>query len=106
MNRGEGWCHHKGKLNIVNSGHRYIAGHILPQRFCRAQRARGQTSLPHITTVGGSALRLRCIIASGLILLMVSILIALGCVMETTPNVMILAPILKPLDDNMGMKEV
>jgi C4-dicarboxylate transporter DctM subunit len=32
-----------------------------------------------------------------LILLMVFILIAAGCVMETTPNIVILAPILKPL---------
>jgi acyl-CoA reductase-like NAD-dependent aldehyde dehydrogenase len=32
-----------------------------------------------------------------LILLMILILIAAGCVMETTPNIVILAPILKPL---------
>jgi C4-dicarboxylate transporter DctM subunit len=32
-----------------------------------------------------------------LILLMIFILIAAGCVMETTPNIVILAPILKPL---------
>jgi C4-dicarboxylate transporter DctM subunit len=30
----------------------------------------------------------------GLILMMVGILIAAGCVMETTPNIVILAPIL------------
>jgi C4-dicarboxylate transporter DctM subunit len=35
-----------------------------------------------------------------LILMMVGILIAAGCVMETTPNIVILAPILKPLADN------
>lgn len=41
-----------------------------------------------------------------LILLMVFILIAFGCVMETTPNIVILAPILKPLADNIGMNEI
>lgn len=41
-----------------------------------------------------------------LILLMIGILIAAGCVMETTPNIVILAPILKPLADNIGMNEV
>ncbi len=41
-----------------------------------------------------------------LILLMVGILIAAGCVMETTPNIVILAPILKPLADNIGMNEI
>lgn len=41
-----------------------------------------------------------------LILLMVFILIAAGCVMETTPNIVILAPILKPLADNIGMNEI
>ena len=41
-----------------------------------------------------------------LILLMVAILIAAGCVMETTPNIVILAPILKPLADNIGMNEI
>ena len=41
-----------------------------------------------------------------LILLMVAILIAFGCVMETTPNIVILAPILKPLADNIGMNEI
>jgi C4-dicarboxylate transporter DctM subunit len=29
--------------------------------------------------------------------MMIFILIAAGCVMETTPNIVILAPILKPL---------
>jgi len=41
-----------------------------------------------------------------LILLMIAILIAAGCVMETTPNIVILAPILKPLADNIGMNDV
>ena len=41
-----------------------------------------------------------------LILLMIAILIAAGCVMETTPNIVILAPILKPLADNIGMNEL
>lgn len=41
-----------------------------------------------------------------LIMLMVFILIAAGCVMETTPNIVILAPILKPLADNIGMNEI
>ena len=43
---------------------------------------------------------------SMLILLMIGILIAAGCVMETTPNIVILAPILKPLADNIGMNEI
>ncbi|MCR9114822.1 MAG: TRAP transporter large permease [Rhodobacteraceae bacterium] len=41
-----------------------------------------------------------------LIALMILILIAAGCVMETTPNIVILAPILKPLADNIGMNEI
>ncbi|SHJ73903.1 TRAP transporter, DctM subunit [Palleronia salina] len=41
-----------------------------------------------------------------LILMMIAILIASGCVMETTPNIVILAPILKPLADNIGMNEI
>lgn len=41
-----------------------------------------------------------------LILMMVGILIAAGCVMETTPNIVIMAPILKPLADNIGMNEI
>ncbi len=41
-----------------------------------------------------------------LIVLMVAILIAAGCVMETTPNIVILAPILKPLADSIGMNEI
>lgn len=41
-----------------------------------------------------------------LILMMIFILVAAGCVMETTPNIVILAPILKPLADNIGMNEI
>jgi len=41
-----------------------------------------------------------------LILLMIAILVAAGCVMETTPNIVILAPILKPLADQIGMNEI
>lgn len=41
-----------------------------------------------------------------IILLMIGILIAAGCVMETTPNIVILAPILKPLADQIGMNEI
>ncbi len=40
------------------------------------------------------------------ILLMIAILILAGCVMETTPNIVILAPILKPLADEIGMNEI
>lgn len=41
-----------------------------------------------------------------LILLMIVILIAAGCVMETTPNIVILAPILMPLAQEIGMNEI
>ncbi|MBL6771837.1 MAG: TRAP transporter large permease subunit [Alphaproteobacteria bacterium] len=41
-----------------------------------------------------------------LIILMIGILVAAGCVMETTPNIVILAPILKPLADNIEMNEI
>ena len=41
-----------------------------------------------------------------LILLMIGILISAGCVMETTPNIVILAPILQPLAENIGMNEI
>lgn len=41
-----------------------------------------------------------------LILLMIVILIAAGCVMETTPNIVILAPILLPLAQEIGMNEI
>jgi tripartite ATP-independent transporter DctM subunit len=44
--------------------------------------------------------------SSLLILMMIAILIVAGCVMETTPNIVILAPILKPLADNIGMNEI
>ena len=37
---------------------------------------------------------------------MVAILVIAGCVMEATPNIVILAPILKPLADNIGMNEI
>ncbi len=39
-------------------------------------------------------------------LLMIAILIAAGCIMETTPNIVILAPILLPLAQEIGMNEV
>ena len=38
--------------------------------------------------------------------MMVAILVIAGCVMEATPNIVILAPILKPLADNIGMNEI
>lgn len=41
-----------------------------------------------------------------LILMMILILIAAGCVMETTPNIVILAPILFPLAQDIGMNEI
>jgi len=41
-----------------------------------------------------------------LILMMVLILIAAGCVMETTPNIVILAPILFPLAQSIEMNEI
>jgi C4-dicarboxylate transporter DctM subunit len=41
-----------------------------------------------------------------LIMIMIGILIAAGCVMETTPNIVILAPILLPLAENIGMNEI
>ncbi len=41
-----------------------------------------------------------------LILMMIVILVLAGCVMETTPNIVILAPILKPLADNIGMNDI
>jgi C4-dicarboxylate transporter DctM subunit len=39
-------------------------------------------------------------------MMMIWSLIAAGCVMETTPNIVILAPILKPFADNIGMNEI
>lgn len=41
-----------------------------------------------------------------IILLMIGILILAGCVMETTPNIVILAPIMLPLAKEIGMHEV
>ncbi len=41
-----------------------------------------------------------------IILLMIGILIAAGCVMETTPNIVILAPILLPLAQEIGMNDI
>ncbi len=41
-----------------------------------------------------------------IIMLMIAILIAAGCVMETTPNIVILAPILMPLAQEIGMHEI
>ena len=41
-----------------------------------------------------------------LILLMIVIRIAAGCDMEATSSIVILAPILKPLADNIGMNEI
>ena len=40
------------------------------------------------------------------ILLMICILIVAGCVMETTPNIVILSPILLPLAQAIGMDEI
>ncbi len=41
-----------------------------------------------------------------IILLMIGILILAGCVMETTPNIVILAPIMLPLAQEIGMSEI
>lgn len=41
-----------------------------------------------------------------IILLMIAILILAGCVMEATPNIVILSPILLPLAQEIGMDEV
>ena len=41
-----------------------------------------------------------------MILCMIAILILAGCVMETTPNIVILAPLLKPLADSIGMNDI
>ncbi len=42
-----------------------------------------------------------------LILIMIGILIVAGCVVESTPNIVILSPdFLKPLADNIGMNEI
>ncbi|NNG04951.1 MAG: TRAP transporter large permease [Inquilinus sp.] len=42
----------------------------------------------------------------GIILLIIGILILAGCVMETTPNIVILSPILLPLAQEIGMEDV
>jgi TRAP-type C4-dicarboxylate transport system permease large subunit len=41
-----------------------------------------------------------------IILLMIGILILAGCVMEATPNIVILSPILLPLAQEIGMNEI
>jgi tripartite ATP-independent transporter DctM subunit len=41
-----------------------------------------------------------------IILMMIFILITAGCVMETTPNIVILAPIMLPLAQEIGMNEI
>jgi tripartite ATP-independent transporter DctM subunit len=41
-----------------------------------------------------------------IIVIMVAILMIAGCVMETTPNIVILAPLLLPLAQEIGMNEV
>ncbi len=64
-----------------------LASMGVPQGF--VQSVTSLTSDPHV-----------------LVLLMIAILIAAGCVMETTPNIVILAPILKPLADEIGMNEI
>src|SRR3546814_17063106 len=37
---------------------------------------------------------------------MLGIFIVAGCVMETTPNIVILAPIMLPLAENIGMDDI
>ncbi len=41
-----------------------------------------------------------------IILMMIGILILAGCVMETTPNIVILAPIMLPLAQEIGMSDI
>jgi tripartite ATP-independent transporter DctM subunit len=41
-----------------------------------------------------------------IIIIMVAILMVAGCVMETTPNIVILAPLLLPLAQEIGMNEI
>jgi len=41
-----------------------------------------------------------------IILVMIAILMIAGCVMETTPNIVILAPLLLPLAQEIGMNEI
>ncbi len=52
----------------------------------------GMTSITDNTTV--------------IILMMIAILIIAGCVMETTPNIVILSPIMLPLAQEIGMSEI
>lgn len=40
------------------------------------------------------------------VLLMIGILVAAGCVMEATPNIVILSPLLLPLAESIGMHEI
>ena len=41
-----------------------------------------------------------------IVLLMLAIFIAAGCIMETTPNIVILSPIMLPLAQQIGMNEI
>jgi TRAP-type C4-dicarboxylate transport system permease large subunit len=41
-----------------------------------------------------------------IILMMLGVFIIAGCVMETTPNIVILAPIMLPLAQEIGMNEI
>src|SRR3546814_15706359 len=41
-----------------------------------------------------------------IVLLMLGIFIVAGCVMETTPNIVILAPIMLPLAESIGMDDI
>ena len=41
-----------------------------------------------------------------IILLMLGIFILAGCVMETTPNIVILSPIMLPLAQQIGMQDI
>ncbi len=43
---------------------------------------------------------------TALILIMIAILIAAGCVMETVPNIVVLSPILLPLARSIGMDDI
>lgn len=43
---------------------------------------------------------------TALILIMIGILIIAGCFMETTPNILILSPILLPLAREIGMEDI
>ncbi len=41
-----------------------------------------------------------------LILMMIAILVIAGCIMETTPNIVILSPLLLPLAQEIGMSDI